>query len=162
MYRWIILLHVIGAFGFFMAHGISIAVALRLRHEHQIERLRPLLELSDISKMSARVSLLVILLSGIAGGFMLNWWRMGWIWVSLILLVLVTVVMMRGVSPYFNKLRKAIGSPYLEGGKRQPALEPAPAAEIEAMLKRSNFMGMTVVGLGILAVIVFLMMFKPF
>src|SRR5689334_13584528 len=143
MYRWIILLHVISAFGFFMAHGISIAVALRLKYEHQIERLRALLELSDISKMSARVSLVVILLSGIAGGFMLNWWRMGWIWVSLALLVLITIVMTRGVSPYFNRLRKAVGSPYLIGMKRQPAQEPAPAAEIEALLSRPNFTGMT-------------------
>jgi hypothetical protein len=76
--------------------------------------------------------------------------------------LLVTVVMMRGVSPYFNKLRKAVGSLYLEGGKRQTALEPAPAAEIDALLHSAHFMGMTVVGLGILAVIVFLMMFKPF
>jgi hypothetical protein len=162
MYRWIILLHVISALAFFMAHGISIAVALRLKHEHQIERLRALLELSDVSKMTARLSLIVLLLSGIAGGFMLNWWRMGWIWVSLALLVLITIVMMRGVSPYFNRLRKAVGSPYLIGMKRQPAQEPVPAAEIEVLLKGPNFMGMTIVGMGITAVIVYLMMFKPF
>jgi hypothetical protein len=160
MYRWIILLHVISALAFFMAHGISIAVALRLKHEHQIERLCAMLELSDVSKMTARLSLVVLLLSGIAGGFMLNWWRMGWIWVSLALLVLITVVMVRGVSPYFNRLRKAVGSPYLIGS--QTAQEPVSSAEIEALLNSSNFMGMTIVGVGITVVIIFLMMFKPF
>ncbi|MEO8607899.1 MAG: hypothetical protein ABI690_08465 [Chloroflexota bacterium] len=162
MYRWIILLHVISAFAFFMAHGISIAVALRLKHEHQIERLRALLELSDVSKLTARISLVVLLLAGIVGGFMSSWWRMGWIWVSLALLVLITIVMARGVSPYFNRLRKAIGSPYLIGMKRQPAQEPSPAAEIEALLSGPNFMGMTIIGMGITVVIIYLMMFKPF
>jgi amino acid transporter len=162
MYRWIILLHVMGAFAFFMAHGISIAIALRLRHERQLDRLRALLELSEMSKVAVRGSLLVILLSGIGGGFMLNWWNKGWIWVSLILMILITVVMVRGVSPYVNRLRKAVGSPYLDGMRRQPAQEPAPAPEIEALLNTSQFMGMTVVGIGILVVIVFLMMFKPF
>jgi hypothetical protein len=162
MYGWIIFLHVISAFIFFMAHGISIGVALRLRRERQLDRLRMLLELSDASRMFVHPSLLVVLLSGIAGGFMLDWWRMGWIWVSLALLVLITLVMFRGVSPSFNKLRKAVGSPYREGGKKQPALEAAPAAEIEALITSGNMVVMTGIGIGIMAVIVYLMMFKPF
>jgi predicted PurR-regulated permease PerM len=162
MYRWIIFLHVVSAFIFFMAHGVSIGVALWLRREHQLERLRMLLELSDASRRFVRGSLVVLLLSGIAGGFMLNWWHMGWIWVSLALLVFITVVMFRGMSPYFNKLRKAVGSPYQEGGKIRPALEAAPAAEIEALLTTGNMVVMTGIGIGIMVVIVYLMMFKPF
>jgi amino acid transporter len=162
MYRWIIFLHVVSAFIFFMAHGVSIGAALRLRREHQLERLRMLLELSDASRRFVRGSLVVLLLSGIAGGFMLNWWHMGWIWVSLALLVFITVVMFRGMSPYFNKLRKAVGIPYREAGKIQPALEAAPAAEIEALLTMGNMVVMTGIGIGIMVVIVYLMMFKPF
>jgi amino acid transporter len=158
----VIILHLISALILFMAHGISIGVALWLRRERQPERLRALLELSESSKMPVRVSLVVLLLSGIAGGFMLNWWRMGWIWVSLALLVLITVVMMRGVSPYFNKLRKATGAAYTEGRKRQPAGEASPT-DLEALLGTAHHMTiMTVIGIGILAVIVYLMMAKPF
>jgi predicted PurR-regulated permease PerM len=162
MYRWIIFLHVVSAFIFFMAHGVSIGVALWLRREHQLERLRMLLELSDASRRFVRGSLIVLLLSGIAGGFMLNWWHMGWIWVSLALLVFITVVMFRGMSPYFNKLRKAVGSPYREGGKIQSAQEPASVTEIEVLLTTGNMVVMTGIGIGIMVVIVYLMMFKPF
>ena len=162
MYGWIIFLHVVSAFIFFMAHGVSIGVALWLRRERQLERLRTLLELSDASRMFVHPSLMVMLLSGIAGGFMLNWWHMGWIWASLALLVFITVVMFRGMSPYFNKLRKAVGSPYREGRKKQPALEPAPTSEIEALLTSGNMVVMTGIGIGIMAIIVYLMMYKPF
>lgn len=162
MYQWLILLHVISAFIFFMAHGISIGIALWLRRERLPERLRPLLELSNASRMVLHPSLGGLLLTGIAGGFMANWWRMGWIWVSLALMVVVTVVMIRGVSPYFNQLRKAVGSPYRETGKQYPAQEPAPAAEIEAMLNSAQMLPMAIVGVLILAFIVYLMMFKPF
>ena len=79
MYQWIIFAHVVSAFTFFMAHGVAIAVALRLSHERQTERLQVLLELSNLSRPASNISLIVLLLSGIAGGFIADWWRMGWI-----------------------------------------------------------------------------------
>lgn len=162
MYQWIIFLHVISGFLFFMAHGVSIGIALWLRRERQPERLRPLLELSDASRRAVHLSLMVLLLSGIAGGIMLKWWRMGWIWVSLVLMILITVVMFRVVSPYFHRLRKAVGSPYKENGKQHPALPPASLTEIEAVLNSANMQGMAVIGIAILSFIVYLMRFKPF
>jgi hypothetical protein len=162
MYQWLILIHVVSSFLFFMAHGLSIGVALRLRYESQPDRLRALLELSEASRLSVRVSLIFVLLSGIGGGFMGNWWSMGWIWVSLGLMIVVTVVMMRGVSPYFHKLRKAAGSDYIEGGKKHPA-QPVNAAELETLLKTASHMqSMAAIGTGIMVVILFLMRFKPF
>jgi hypothetical protein len=162
MYQWIIFLHVVSAFVFFMAHGISIGVALWLRRERQPARLRPLLELSQASKMAVHVSVLLLLLSGIAGGFMGHWWRMGWIWVSLGLLVVVSIGMYSMGSAYFNELRKAVGSRYRQGGKLQPAQEPAAAAELEALLASPRMMVMAVIGLAAMVILIYLMMFKPF
>ncbi len=163
MYQGIIFLHVVSAFIFFMANGVSIGVALWLRRESQPERLRPLLELSSATRTMVNGSLLVLLLSGIIGGFMLNWWRMGWIWVSLVLLVVLSVGMMRGMTPYFNTLRKAVGSPYTEGGKRQPAQAPASEAEIQTLLESARHMWVAALfGISILVIILYLMMFKPF
>jgi amino acid transporter len=93
---------------------------------------------------------------------MLNWWRMGWIWVALGLMLLVSVVMFRGVSPAFNRLRKAVGSPYTEGGKRHPAQEPLSAAELETLFGSLNMLPMVVIGVVILTAILYLMRFKPF
>lgn len=162
MYQWIIFVHVVSALIFFMAHGVAMGVALRARRERQLERLRALLELSNASRRVSGIALLALLASGIAGGFMLNWWHMGWIWVSLVLLVVVSVAMSLGMTPYFNALRKAVGSPYQEGRKLHPAAAPASAAEIDALLDSSHMGMMAVIGIGILVVIVYLMMFKPF
>ncbi len=140
----------------------SAKVALRLRHERQVERLRTLLELSNSSRPAANVALLLLLLSGIMGGFMLNWWSMGWICVSLLLLVFISVGMMRGMSPYLNSLRKAVGSPYKEAGKLQAAQEPASADEIEALLDSAHFGMIAGVGIAIIVSILYLMTFKPF
>lgn len=38
MYQWIVLLHVIAAFTFALAHGVSAGVALKLRSEREIPR----------------------------------------------------------------------------------------------------------------------------
>ena len=49
MYRLLVLLHVLGAFGFLMAHGVSVGVAFTLRRERELERIRALLNLSSSS-----------------------------------------------------------------------------------------------------------------
>jgi hypothetical protein len=162
MYQWIVFAHVVSAFTFFIAHGVAIAVALRVRHERQVERLQVLLELSNLSRPTSNVSLIILLLSGIAGGFMADWWRMGWIWVSLVLLVLMSIGMRHGMSPYFNSLRKAVGSPYVEASKRQVAGEPVCAEEIKALLASARMEIPAAIGIGIMVVILYLMMFKPF
>ena len=46
LYPWIVFTHVAGALVFAMAHGVSLFVALRLRHETELVRIRALLELS--------------------------------------------------------------------------------------------------------------------
>ena len=45
MYRWLVLLHVLGVFGFLMAHGISVSVAFTLRRERKFENIQALLNL---------------------------------------------------------------------------------------------------------------------
>lgn len=163
LYQWIIFLHVVSAFVFFMAHGVSIGVALWLRRERQPERLRPLLELSRSTRTVVNGSLVVLMLTGIAGGFMLDWWHMGWIWVSLVLMVVLSIGMMRGMTPYFNTLRKAVGSPYTEAGKSLPAQVPASEAEIQTLLQSARHLWIAAVfGISVMVIILYLMMFKPF
>src|SRR5690606_16855010 len=124
MYQLVIFAHVVSSFLFFLSHGVSAAVALALRRERRLERVRALLELSEASKRIMRPSLFGVLLSGIVGGFMLNWWQMGWIWLSLVLVIVISFGMMAMGTAHFNALRKAVGSPYREGGKQQPGGEP--------------------------------------
>ena len=84
MYTWFVFLHVLGVFGFLMAHGVSISVAFALRRERNFERVQTLLNLSASSIEVMLGSLAVLILSGVITGFMGHWWDKGWIWLSLV------------------------------------------------------------------------------
>jgi hypothetical protein len=159
MYTWIVYLHVVAAFAFLLAHGTSAFVALRLRNETNVERIRALLDLSTSTQGVMYISLLVILLTGIGGGFMGSWWGQGWIWASLGVFVLVIVLMFFRGSTYYGQVRNAVGLP----AYRQPAPEsPRSAEEIAALLKSSRPLELLGIGtLGLLALL-YLMVFKPF
>jgi hypothetical protein len=162
MYQWLVFLHVLGAFGFLLAHGGSANVAFRLRRERDPERVRTLLDLSGGSTMVMYLSLLVLLIAGIIAGFQGRWWGFGWIWVSLVLLILIAIVMYVTSTAQFNKVRKVLGMPYFEGGKPRPAQAIASIAEIEKVLESWSPWLSISIGMGGLAVILWLMIFKPF
>lgn len=162
MYPWLVYLHLLGLFGFLLAHGASSSASFSLRHERNLERIRALLELSGSSFSVMYGSLLVLLVSGITAGVIGRWWGQAWIWVSLILLILIMGAMAGLGSRIYGGARKAAGLPYFEGTKQQPPIEPAGEAEIHALLARGSPVLLTVIGYGGLAVIAWLMMFKPF
>jgi hypothetical protein len=162
MYPWLIFLHVVGVFGFLMAHGVSAGVAFALRSERNLERVRALLMLSAASYPVMYGSLLLLLLVGVVLGFMGSWWGRAWIWVSLILLIAIVMLMGRFGSRIYGEAGKLTGLPYMERGKIQPPIEPASTEEINALLVQGNPLLLTAIGFGGIAVIAWLMMFKPF
>src|SRR5215469_17722501 len=108
MYQWLVFAHVLGVFGFLLAHGTAAAVAFALRRQREVERVRDLLDLSRGATMVANVSLLVLLAAGITAGFMGNWWSHGWIWASLGLFILISVTMTLLGSRALNRLRQLV------------------------------------------------------
>ena len=162
MYQLLTLLHVVGVFGFLMAHGVSAGVAFGLRSERNLEQVRALLMLSAKSYPVMYGSLLLLLVVGVILGFMGSWWGQAWIWVSLILLIAIIVLMSLFGSRIYGGARKLTGLPYMARGKMQPPIKPASAEEITALLDQGNPMLLTVIGLGGIVIIAWLMMFKPF
>jgi len=164
MYPWLVFLHVIGVFGFLMSHGVSAGVALALRRERQFERVRVLLELSGGSYGVMYLSLLVLLVTGIITGFMAQWWGRGWIWVSLGLLIALSVAMWVIGSRFYSQVRQAVGLPWFDGLREHPAQDALSAEAVDALMSSSGSrpMLLTVIGFGGIAVIAWLMMFKPF
>jgi len=162
MYPGLVFLHVVGVFGFLMAHGISAGVAFTLRSERNLERVRGLLMLSAASYPVMYGSLALLTGVGIVLGFMGSWWGHAWIWVSLILLIAVAALMGRFGSRIYGEARKLCGLPYMERGKIQPPIEPAGTSEIAAVLAQGNPMLLTIIGFGGILIIAALMMFKPF
>jgi hypothetical protein len=162
MYLWLVFLHVLGVFGFLMAHGVSASIAFALRRERNLERVRALLNLSSSSLGVLHGSIGVLFLTGIIAGFIGRWWGQGWIWLSLGLLIAIYVYMGIAASGYYSLVRKAVGLAYMQGFKPQPPSEVASVEEIDALLSRSRPVTLAVIGFGSLAVIAWLMMSKPF
>jgi hypothetical protein len=160
MYLWLVFLHVIGVFGFLIAHGVSAGVYFALRRERNMDRIRLLLQMSSGTVRVMGGSLLLLLIMGIITGFMGQWWSHGWIWLSLLLLVVLYFAMAGLGTRPLNEVRQGVGLPSAYGQPPRP--EMLSPEELDALLNRSQPMRLTVIGFGGLAVIAWLMMFKPF
>lgn len=159
MYRFLVFLHVGSAFLFMLAHGASAAVMYRLRSERDPAALRALFSVRDAADLPFSLSAGVMILSGIALAFVGRWWRAGWIWASLGVFVLITILMSILGRAYFEKARAL-----LEGGTDDPsAVDQAFNSEdLPNHLESGRPMFLAVTGIGGFLAIVWLMMFKPF
>lgn len=164
MYHWLVYIHVLATFAFLLTHGVSSVVALRLRKQRDPALARAWLELNASGGVMAALygSLLALLVSGVISGFMGDWWGRGWIWLSLVLLIAIIVAMYLIGSKHYSQVRKALGMAWFDGRKEHPAGEAASAKEIEALLANAPAITLAVIGFGGIAVILWLMMFKPF
>ncbi|HET7011196.1 MAG TPA: hypothetical protein VFI11_10505 [Anaerolineales bacterium] len=162
MYRWLVFVHILAVFVFLLAHGGSASVAFRLRRETERARLAALLDLSAAATGLMYASLLVLLVAGIILGFLGQWWRLGWIWTSLALLILTAVGMYLRASIPFNRVRQAAGLPYFDGRREHPAQAPAGDEAIKAAAEAVRPFEVAAMGVVPVALILWLMMFKPF
>jgi len=160
MYDWIVLLHVVGAFLFVLSHGVAAWMALTIRNERDRARIGALLSLSSLSMSGVYLGLLLLLIGGIWAGIVGGHFGRGWIWASIGLLVAVIVVMYAVATPYFVRLRGAVGAP-TRGVEADPALAVSDE-ELAAMTARAPAIPLTAVGFGGLLLILWLMVVKPF
>lgn len=162
MYRWMVFLHVFAGMSFMLAHGGATAMALLLKKERDPARMQTLLDVSSYSWPMFALTLLLLLASGITAGVMGRWWSQGWIWTALVILIAMSAYMGWASRAQYHKLRKVLGMPYFEGSGDQPALPPAPLEEIHQVQARLQPGRLAAIGLGSVAVILVLMMYKPF
>ena len=162
MYTWIVFLHVLSVLSFLLAHGAVAAVMFRVRAEREPPRIHALLDLANAVSLSVAVTLLLLLIAGILAGFMGGWWGRGWIWTSLVLFIAISFVMSFMGRLYFDRVRRAIGVATREDQKKKIEPQALPQDQLVAVLNSGQPMALSVVGLGGLAVITWLMLFKPF
>lgn len=161
MYRWLLYLHVIGVFAFLMAHGVSAGVTFALRRaSNNIDRIRSLLQMSAGGYPIAMGALAVIVVTGVVNGFAGHWWKQGWIWTSIGVLIAIIALMSAFGSIQLNKLRLGLGLPSVYNEK--PSDVPLSSEEVDGLIKRINPMLLTLIGFGGLGIIAWLMLFKPF
>jgi hypothetical protein len=164
MYQFWVFIHLVGVFGFLLAHGVSAAVTMSLRRERDPQRIQALLELSSWTLGGFYISILILLAGGITAGFLGHWWGDGWIWAALGVLVAMMVAMYGLASTYYRRVRQAVGLQTSSQAQKQGILPGPPASpeELSSLLRSSRPLLIIVVGIGGLLLILWLMVFKPF
>ena len=160
--RWLIFLHVLAALTFYMAHGASATMAFKVRKETDFARIRAMLDLSNSTMITMGMAFLVMGLTGLILPFMIHIWNRGYIWVSIVLMLFVLIYMAIFNETSYKELRRLVGLPYRKGSKELPAEPPSSPEEVAALLKKTSVTGLVVIGYVIPAIVLWLMVFKPF
>ena len=158
----IVFLHVLGAFLFVAGHGVSMFVVFQARRETDRTRLAALLDLSGWSLGLAGIGLLVLLVSGIVAGIVLNDWGKTWLWVALALFLIIGILMTPVGGTYLRNLRTAIGQRPRNAKPGDPDPVPVSDGELAALQASRRPELLLLIGAGGFVVILWLMMFKPF
>ena len=161
---WLTYLHVFSVFLFLLIHGVSIGIVLSLRKERDPKRVTTLLEISRNSVGYIHGSLFLVLATGIALGFLGNWWGYLWIWVALGGMIALWVIMGLMGTRYYDKARRSVGVVPFYGQKEftpDPSGEPK-IDELNRLLSSSRPVVLVLLGLFALAVMLWLMFYKPF
>jgi hypothetical protein len=156
------LIHVLAALAFVLAHGTSAAVSLRLRTLRDRATIVAYLDLSERTMGATYVALLVVFVGGIISGIAGGYWTSGrlWLWASLAIFLGIAFEMSFVRWRYLLRVRNALGiAPDQRAGKGPP---PASDEELAAALDSRLPVVNIVVGVGGIAILVWLMMMKPF
>ena len=162
LYPWIVFGHIVGAFLFAMSHGVAAWASVQLDKEHDPIRIRALLELMGQSLTGVYVGLLILLVGGIWAGILGGFFGRAWIWLALGLLIVIAVAMYLLATRYYGSLRTAVGMRTMQTPKGAPDPVPVGQQELDAILAHNPSAALAGIGFGGLALILFLMVLKPF
>lgn len=160
--RWLVFLHVLSAITFFLLHGTSAVMAFQIRKETDFHRIRAMLDLSWSTMNLMGVSFLLMGLTGVILPFMIHIWNRGYIWLSIVLILSVMIYMSLYNEKHYKELRRLVGLPYMRGSKRLPAEPPSSPEEVARLLMKTNAPSLALAGYVIPAIVLWLMIFKPF
>jgi hypothetical protein len=160
MYRWLLYAHIGSVLLFVLAHGASAAMALRLKAEPSTDGVKALVLLSTVSSRVMYPFLLLILITGLWLGAAGGWFGRAWIWAAIAALV-VTYGLMILMGRQYHPLRVAAGQGRGSDRRREPG-PPATPDDIRRMTLSTNPWPITVLGVVALAVLLWLMILKPF
>lgn len=148
----LVLIHISGAFIFVGGHAVSALVAFQLPDETDGARAQALLTLSSRAVDWLHIGLAVLILSGVAAGFVGHWWHRPWMWLAIDLLLAISAYMYVGNS---SKGYSGARSRLADGGAA------GWDAEVQGMVDRRQAMLFLVTGTAAIVAITVLMVFKP-
>lgn len=159
MYNWLVFLHIFFGFSLMLAHGVHAAAMLAFRNEKDPERALTFFNIAPEIQMVRYLTILMGL-PGFIAAFISPWWRQGWTWASMVIFLIVSVVMYKYGAGYFELIQRA-AERLIEARKTDLNVETA-LKEFESARTARHPIAVSIVGMVGLAVILWLMRFKPF
>ncbi len=159
LYPWLVYLHIVGAFLFAFGHGTSAVVSFKVRGELDRARITALLDVSQLSQGVMYGGFVLLLAGGIAAGIVGQWFGQLWLWAAIAILVVITMTMYAISSPYYGRLRAALGQKDYQ--QKFGPVGPVSDTELVAMLRSHRPDALAAIGGIGLALIIWLMVFKP-
>jgi hypothetical protein len=160
MYQWLLYAHIGSVLAFVLSHGASAAMALRIKAEPSADGVKALVLLSSLSSRVMYPLLVLVVLTGIWLGVSGQFWGRAWIWAAVAGLV-VTVALMTLMGRQYHALRVASGQRRGSDRRRESAAPAAPE-EVRRLALSTSPWPITLLGLVALALLLWLMIFKPF
>jgi hypothetical protein len=158
MFQWLLFVHIGSVLAFMLVHGVHVTVTWRKRWETDPERNQALFE-ALTNAWPIRWAGAAVVLSGFALVALVGLWTQAWVWLSLGVLVVIWLTMWRWGGGYYNAIEGASERAIAARGTPDEGQAMA-AFNIERLSWRVP--AMTVVGLGGIAAVLWLMIFKPF
>jgi hypothetical protein len=158
MVRWLLFLHIATVIAFALGHGVQIWVMWRQRQEGDPERNLRFFEVLP-SSTPLRVLAAAVVVTGLIQTAAQSLWGRGWIWASIIVLAVVWVAMWRFGGAYYDAIETS-GARALEA--RGTSEEAAATVAWDRARLGPEPLILAMVGLGGLAVLLWLMVFQPF
>lgn len=155
MYRYWVVLHILGVASFLLAHGVSMFALYRLRAlDLDRARIVDTITFSGATAKPMYLSLIVLTVAGFVAGYQGKWLDDWWIWIAVAVLVATTALMMLIAKPHFKRVSAACAM--------RPSGVPRTSDEELGELVRSGTTHLiTAIGAGGLAIIIWLMVTKP-
>jgi hypothetical protein len=164
LYPWFLWLHILFAFMFFFAHGASLGVAFRLPVEKDPKAREALLAITGITIAPMFGGFFGMAVFGVALGVIASWWKQGWWWLSIILMLGKFIWMIWYSRKFYSPIRKALGLMYVTGfANENPATGiSATQEEVDRLIAQTQPYMVSWVTSVITALVLYLMTFKPF
>jgi uncharacterized membrane protein len=151
-YPWFAFAHVVGLVVFAIAHGVSAFVAFRVRTQRDPSLVADTLELSRLAIWPMYVGLLLLAIGGLGAAWIGDLLAKPWVLGSIGVLVVVLAVMYSVATPYYMRIRRALGP---------DAQPPLTSDDLARMLDTRRPEVLLVVGSVGLLILVWLMVLRP-
>ena len=161
MFKWLLFGHIASVAGFLLAHGTSAAMAFRLRSEKTTDGIRSLTELSKQSTQAMYSFILLIFITGLLLGIQGGWFGRYWIWTAMVVLI-ATIGVMSALGGRFNAVRGAVGLPAWDRRGKVTTSAPGSPEDIRLAVEAAPVGLITAIGVVALALLLWLMILKPF